>query len=195
MKRDECLNKAMKSVCGGRELDCGSPEDNFAAIADLWTTYLEKTCCGETFWGIDSEDVANMMILFKMGRIMSGTATTDSYVDIAGYAACGCELAVVDEPTKEELVEQAPNMSAPTIHPLDHVITYRGWIGTYEFIKEDNMYAGTLLNARAGDTVCYSGTTLKDMAEHFVRAVKDYVDMRKRLNGENNDVVSDKAGD
>ncbi|MCD8354170.1 MAG: DUF6378 domain-containing protein [Clostridiales bacterium] len=88
MTREECLTKAKECVCGGRETDYGRPEDNFAVIARLWSTYLDCE--------IDNLDVANMMILQKMGRITSGTATADSYVDIAGYAACGCEIATAE---------------------------------------------------------------------------------------------------
>ena len=34
-----------------------------------------------------------MMALLKIARIKSGTATEDSFVDLAGYAACGGEIA------------------------------------------------------------------------------------------------------
>jgi len=85
MDRKTCLENAKQCVCGQREQDYGSPENNFALIGKLWSVYLGV--------GISGLDVANMMALFKMGRIMSGTATADSYVDLAGYAACGCEIA------------------------------------------------------------------------------------------------------
>lgn len=34
-----------------------------------------------------------MMALLKIARIKTGTATEDSFVDLAGYAACGAEIA------------------------------------------------------------------------------------------------------
>jgi len=34
-----------------------------------------------------------MMALLKIARIRTGTATEDSFVDLAGYAACGAEIA------------------------------------------------------------------------------------------------------
>jgi len=37
--------------------------------------------------------VAMMMALLKIARIRTGTATEDSFVDLAGYAACGAEIA------------------------------------------------------------------------------------------------------
>lgn len=85
MTRPEILQKAEACVCGHREQEYGSPENNFQTIADLWRAYK----------GVDftSVDVAMMMALLKIARIQSGTATEDSFVDLAGYAACGGEIA------------------------------------------------------------------------------------------------------
>ena len=40
MTRAEILEAARACVCGEREQDYGSPEDNFATIGRFWTTYL-----------------------------------------------------------------------------------------------------------------------------------------------------------
>lgn len=91
MNRQEILEAATKCVCGEREQDYGSPEDNFNRIATYWSAHLGME--------ITAEDVAVMMALLKIARIGTGTATDDSWVDLAGYAACGGELASkVDEP-------------------------------------------------------------------------------------------------
>ena len=84
MTRSEILHEAEKCVCGQREQDYGSPENNFGVIASFWTTYL----CHE----VTAKDVAMMMALLKIARIKTGTATEDSFVDLAGYAACGGEI-------------------------------------------------------------------------------------------------------
>lgn len=84
MTRENVLDEAKKCVCGQREQDYGSPESNFGIIADLWSAYT-----GHTYTPID---VANMMILLKLARIKNGGGTGDSFVDIAGYAACGGEI-------------------------------------------------------------------------------------------------------
>ena len=85
MTRPEILQKAEACVCGHREQEYGSPENNFQTIADLWRAYK-----GVDFTAVD---VAMMMALLKIARIHSGTATEDSFVDLAGYAACGGEIA------------------------------------------------------------------------------------------------------
>lgn len=84
MKREEILENARKCVCGDREQDYGSPENNFRTIANLWSAYTGRH--------YSSVDVAAMLALLKIARIASGNAKTDNWVDLAGYAACGGEL-------------------------------------------------------------------------------------------------------
>ena len=85
MTRKEILVQADKCVNGTREQDYGSPEDNFRTIADLWSSYK-----GVNFTSVD---VAMMMALLKIARVKNGGGSGDSFVDLAGYAACGGELA------------------------------------------------------------------------------------------------------
>ena len=80
MNRTEILKKANECVMGDREQDYGSPEDNFAYIADLWTAYSGH--------GFTAHDVALMLALLKVARAGSGNYHPDNYVDLAGYAAC-----------------------------------------------------------------------------------------------------------
>ena len=78
------LREAERCVCGHREQDYGSPEDNFKIIALLWSAYLD--------YPVNSLDVAMMMSLLKVARIRTGNGTMDSFIDLAGYAACGGEI-------------------------------------------------------------------------------------------------------
>ena len=89
--RRQTLEKAIKCVCGERENEYGSPEDNFKTIAKMWNAYLGMEA------GITATDVAMMMALLKIARIATGTAKEDSFVDLAGYAACGAEIAARKE--------------------------------------------------------------------------------------------------
>ncbi len=82
--REQTLDAAKKCVMGDREQDYGTPESNFATIASFWSDYLDMD--------ISAQKVADMMILMKISRIKNGGGTGDSYVDIAGYAACGNEI-------------------------------------------------------------------------------------------------------
>jgi hypothetical protein len=88
--RKEILLTAEKYVNGDREQQYGTPEDNFGIIAEFWNTYLGRKEVGTI---IDAHDVANMMCLLKIARIASGQKKDDNYIDLAGYAACGGEIA------------------------------------------------------------------------------------------------------
>lgn len=87
MTRKELLEKAEFIVNGKRDAEYGGPEKSFNDIADLWCAYLGQPDL------ISPEDVAIMMILLKVARLKgSEYESIDSWVDIAGYAACGGEI-------------------------------------------------------------------------------------------------------
>ena len=94
VSRADILDRAKAIVTGEREKQYGKPEDNFAAVAQMWEVYLREQCVGE---GADvriaPEDVAMMMVLLKVGRLMTGDYLADNYVDICGYVACAGEIA------------------------------------------------------------------------------------------------------
>lgn len=93
MNREMCLEEAKKCVCTDRNQQYGEPEQNFAVIAQLWQTYLQAALKSDEI-EILPGDVAMMMVLFKAARVATAyQAKADSFVDMAGYAACGCELA------------------------------------------------------------------------------------------------------
>ena len=96
MNRAEVLAAAKKCVCGEREQDYGTPEDNFTTIGLLWGVYL-RAAHPELqkilpINGIEAKDVAVMMSLLKVACIATGSSP-DSFVDLAGYAACAGEIA------------------------------------------------------------------------------------------------------
>lgn len=88
----DILNEAIK-VVGGRGKSYGKPEDNFQRIATLWTAHFANR------YGLDLEvdvqDVSMMMALMKIARLQNDPNHHDSWVDAAGYAACGGELASI----------------------------------------------------------------------------------------------------
>lgn len=92
--RKEILKAAMRCVCGDREQDYGTPERNFELIGELWTKYFKAKCASpEADVCINGEDVATLMCLLKIARIATGRGKADSFIDLAGYAACAGELA------------------------------------------------------------------------------------------------------
>ena len=85
VSRADILDRAKAIVTGEREKQYGKPEDNFAIIAELWGAY--------TGYKFSPVDVAMMMALLKVALIKTGVGTVDSFVDLAGYAACAGEIA------------------------------------------------------------------------------------------------------
>lgn len=93
MTRKEILSNAEKCVCGDRDEQYGSPENSFRVIAAFWTQYVAEKCAPlGAIIDIGAEDVAAMMVLFKMARVATGQNKADNWIDAAGYAACGGEI-------------------------------------------------------------------------------------------------------
>lgn len=83
--RENILESAKKCVNGDRDHHYGTPENNFTNIAALWSLY--------TGTNITATDVAMMMALLKIARVKADPKKIDSYIDLAGYAACAGEIA------------------------------------------------------------------------------------------------------
>lgn len=81
--RASILDEAMGIVTQDRNNRYGEPEDAFSDIAELWSVYLDHH--------VGSHDVAVMMTLLKVARIKANPSKRDSWVDAAGYIACGAE--------------------------------------------------------------------------------------------------------
>lgn len=86
MDRLKALKLAAEAV--NRSHLYGKPEANFERIAALWSAFLGRQ--------ITATDVAAMMTLLKVARLAETPKHLDSWVDIAGYAACGAEVGVKD---------------------------------------------------------------------------------------------------
>ena len=87
--RVEALREAARIISGERNKQYGNPEDNFERTAKIWSVILGTE--------ISNEDVAMMMIGLKVARYASKSGfQPDTWVDIAGYAACGYEVGSLD---------------------------------------------------------------------------------------------------
>lgn len=90
MNRPEILEAARACVMQDRQATYDTPERNFATIAEFWTTYLGHP--------VASHDVAAMMALLKLARLKRTPSHQDGWIDLAGYAACGGEIATETPP-------------------------------------------------------------------------------------------------
>lgn len=96
MTRSEILDKAKEYVNKDRNSTYGNPEDNFGDIARLWSAYKDAD--------FTPQDVAIMSALVKVARLKKTPTHEDSWVDLAGYAACGGSIA----PPKKPVVTGSP---------------------------------------------------------------------------------------
>lgn len=88
--RQKILHEAEICVMKNRNSVYGSPEDNFKNTADLINAQFSHKL-KENF---SPSDVAILMICLKMARLKTTPSHLDTWVDVAGYAACGAECAV-----------------------------------------------------------------------------------------------------
>ena len=117
MTRKECLDAAAQCVLQDRASQYGGMEDNFGRIALLWSDYLGMK--------LDAVDVAMCMALLKVARIRANKGHADSFVDLAGYAACGAECAHREEERLQAVQdagrEYAARKAEAAFHPGDRV--------------------------------------------------------------------------
>jgi len=73
------LDEAKEIIYGDREKTYGHPSVNLDNIAKFWSVYLKKD--------VNAQDVATMMVLLKLARMMNQPDHRDSLVDSVGYLA------------------------------------------------------------------------------------------------------------
>lgn len=157
MTKSETLDTAKKIVTGNREQEYGKAENNFGVIGQLWTDYLGHI--------VTAEDVANMMILFKVARNRTGNGKADNWVDIAGYAACGCEIATETPPVNCTVTPEMPD-HIEDVEEAMIKINNDVLIILYKNGYSEISYRGGL---KAPDrSIRFTGTSLDDLRKNIV---------------------------
>lgn len=103
MTRAEILDTARTAVTRDRAATHGDLDVTFGLIARLWSARLGLDLTGA--------QVALMMIDLKTARAWGNPGHADNWLDIAGYAACGGEIAAVKSKTAE--ADDEPDVVAP----------------------------------------------------------------------------------
>lgn len=92
--REHMLDEAKAIVTRSRTQQYAPPDQDFRNIADIWSVLLKV--------GVSPEQVAQCMVALKLCRLIHTPAHKDSWIDIAGYAACGYEVTRTTERTIDE---------------------------------------------------------------------------------------------
>lgn len=91
------LEEALRIVTGPRQELYGKPSQNFIDTAKLLNAYLSPKIAavvgseGDEYNVVAPHDVAVIILLLKVARIVTSPGHKDHWVDIAGYSACGWE--------------------------------------------------------------------------------------------------------
>jgi hypothetical protein len=85
--------QAAEYVGGDRARTHGDKGRNFHTTAILWNAYLAARRMTGKPDDLDGVDFAQMMVLAKMSRVLTGEYNPDDFVDQAGYSGCAGEVA------------------------------------------------------------------------------------------------------
>tara|TARA_R100001126_G_scaffold99812_2_gene76204 strand:- start:1124 stop:1633 length:510 start_codon:yes stop_codon:yes gene_type:complete len=86
MKKSELiLEEASSLISKDRHDDHGPADKSFERIAKFWSLILDRP--------VQPHQVAQCMIAVKLSRINHTSVNDDNWIDIAGYAALGGEIA------------------------------------------------------------------------------------------------------
>jgi hypothetical protein len=123
--REDLLNEAKQYVSKDRNSTYDEPENNFGRIAAIMNVMGYRKGMAE----IQGHDVALIMMAVKMARLAHTPDHKDSWVDTAGYAACGydCLLAEQQKTTPPiytagggATVTTVNNSSSVKVTPVDY---------------------------------------------------------------------------
>lgn len=93
-QRGKILATANSLINGDRNSAYGAPYDDFSRTAAMWNGYGATGPGGRPF---RAHDVGILLILMKTSRLAHMPGHMDSYTDIAGYAGCSGECAVIEQ--------------------------------------------------------------------------------------------------
>jgi len=102
MKALEVLEEAIALIHGQRADDYGDAQISFQRMADLVNPIIKKAGGNLT-----ATDMSLVMIQVKIARLQESPDHEDSWIDIAGYAALGAQIAI----TGPERPPTAPSKS------------------------------------------------------------------------------------
>lgn len=93
--REQILNQAAALISGDRAKDYGDAATSFSRVAFIWSGILGMD--------VTPAQVAMCLAGLKLSRLANAPTHHDSWVDLAGYAALGGEVAArsIDEGVKK----------------------------------------------------------------------------------------------
>lgn len=118
--RGRLLMRANAAVNRERNASYGEPNQDFMRISRFWQVYLEGITEARGGLKIMPHDVALMIDLQKTSRLTWNPASSDNWVDKAGYSACGWHCAVDFVTNGDDELPPVEQEQAPVGKPVDH---------------------------------------------------------------------------
>lgn len=148
MKKADLLKEAL-GIVEKRGLSYGKPENNFARISQLWSIYfgMREATTREGMYVVDETDVAILMVLMKVARLMERPDNLDSWLDIAGYAACGAEVSRAGEPPPSTITPDPYGLDTKAPFTKDHAAVDAAIDAMTRDLMEDPYVAKTVKDA------------------------------------------------
>lgn len=115
--RAKLLREVEGLITSERNVSYGSPTENFANIADLWTVQFKHLLKdGE---GFNGAHVAQALAQVKLARMIA-QPKRDNWLDLAGYAACGWEAQEAEEFLDRALEQVAEKLTPRKVEEPPH---------------------------------------------------------------------------
>lgn len=120
MQRAQVLRAAGEAVMD-RGVVYGPPQVFLERVARFWNAHMRNRGLLAHTYGVNEADVAQMLGFIKDARLAEDQTHRDSWVDKAGYAAIGAEVAHAAANDDEQPFKSAYEVSTSVnFHPLWH---------------------------------------------------------------------------
>lgn len=99
------LREAEDIIFGDRERTYGNPAFNLETISEFWRLYIVRK--HNVAVPLDYTDIANMMALLKLARLINTPDHEDSQRDLIGYIALTSRIQRAEQAPYKEMAEIA----------------------------------------------------------------------------------------
>ena len=173
-RRAELLAEAERIITQDRNKSYGEPDEDFQRIAAIASSLGFRINEGDAIRELHGSDVATFMICLKLSRLAWMPTHRDSWLDIAGYAGCGYETAVLEEERRSVVINadetKRETMLAPGIYltPDLKELAEKATTGDPSGLEVEGLILVDSGWPRCHER-CASGHTFNDHCEYRVR--------------------------
>lgn len=151
--RAELLDEAKSLITGDRNVSYGPPTSDFQRTADLLNAMgYQHGNHEQGHRALVAHDVALIMAQLKLSRLVWSPGKRDSWVDLAGYAACGWECANEELNRDYDQFKLLPNPN-PVDLPTPTSYSARGSTRDHDLPTADSVFPPI---SRGGEPTSYS---------------------------------------